>query len=294
MKHAAVLALALAAACGGTTRAPIDNRTAGGAHVKDDVDGDGQPDTVTLADGVVTMGRYTLPVPADFTAAAVHVVDLGPEAVVVIDSEVVEDDLAWRILQFQAGQLHDLGDVFLGNQPQPGDLPGDGTIHASTGNCGQTTNLVYTVRPGRIEKREETTGAYDASACAACPYVLVDAGAGPRFVGEALRNLSSPDLAAEDALALPVIGPTQRELVVILEEVKAETTHLDAIAVAFDGVRVAPRACGDACTPDGEAEVFGLAERRRFVFDVPPGFAGAPVLYARGYYRPYAPGVRTH
>ena len=31
-----------------------------------------------------------------------------------------------------------------------------------------------------------------------------------------------------------------------------------------------------------------LGQRRRFVFDVPAGFAGAPVLYARGYYQPFA------
>ena len=39
---------------------------------------------------------------------------------------------------------------------------------------------------------------------------------------------------------------------------------------------------------DDAPEVIALGQRRRFVFDVPAGFAGAPVLYARGYYQPFA------
>ena len=293
----ASLSLSLVVAgCGGKATAPIGNAGGAAAHVPGDVDGDGVADTATLADRVVTLGAHTFTVPGDwqFTPAGVRVVELGTEAVVAIESEVVEDDLTWRVLQFRDGALHDLGDVFLGSAPELGDLPGDGTIRATTGNCGQSTALTYRVVDGKIEKEEHTAGTYDAGRCAACPYVLVDDGAGLRFVGESLRYQVGPDRSAEDALTLPAVAAGTRALVVILEEVKPETTYLDALAVEFGGVRVAPRGCaagGAACAADGAPEVFTLGERRRFVFDVPAGFAGAPVLFARGYYQPFAPTV---
>ncbi|MEZ4401498.1 MAG: hypothetical protein R3B06_15845 [Kofleriaceae bacterium] len=293
LAHALPPLLLVAVACGGKSQAPAAITHGGAAHVANDVDGDGTPDTATLADGVVTMGPYTFAIPADwhFYPAGAIVVELGTEAVVAIESEIVEDDLRWRILQFRDGGLHDVGEAFVGGTP---DLPGDGTIHASTGNCGQSTALTYRIVDGTLAKDEQTTGTYDEAECAACPYVLVDSGDGWRFVGESLRNLVGPSRATEDALALPAISADTRELRVILEEVKPETTYLDAITVDFGGVRVAPRGCasgGSACAADGVPEVFTLGERRQFAFDVPAGFTGTPVLYARGYYQPFEPSV---
>lgn len=292
MKLAAALSLLVIAACGGKSATPPANRGGAAGHVPGDVDGDGRADEVSFADNTVTLNGQSLTVPAwDFTAAGAHVVELGGQAVIAVESEVNEDDLTWGIIQHDGAGLRWIGDVFLGNAPGPDAIPGDGTIHATTGNCGQSTALTYTIRPGAIDKAERTTGVYNLDQCAACPYVLVDTGAGLRFVGEALRNLAGADRAAEDALALPVIAAGQRELVVVLEEAKPETTYLDALSVDFGGVRVAPRACGAACVVDAAPEVFTLGQRRRFVFDVPAGFAGAPVLYARGYYVPFAPTV---
>ena len=111
-------------------------------------------------------------------------------------------------------------------------------------------------------------------------------------VAAAGREGAVPDGNPYRGLAAVAAGT--RALVVILEEVKPETTYLDALAVEFGGVRVAPRGCaagGAACAADGAPEVFTLGERRRFVFDVPAGFAGAPVLFAHGYYQPFAPTV---
>lgn len=292
MKLAAALSLVLVAACGGKAAAPVANRGGAAAHVAGDVDGDGRPDQVTFADNTVTLNGLALTVPAwDFTAVGARVVELGGQAVIAVVSEVNEDDLTWGIVQHDGAGLRWIGDVFLGSEPTAADLPGDGTIHATTGNCGQSTALTYTIRPGVIAKAEHTTGTYDPDQCAACPYVLVETAAGLRFVGESLRNLAGVDRAAEDALALPVVAAGQRELVVVLEEVKPETTYLDALGVDFGGVRVAPRACGAACAADARPEVIALGQRRRFVFDVPAVFAGAPVLYARGYYQPFAPTI---
>src|SRR5512147_1824617 len=106
---AAVLALA---ACGNKSKPPVGNRP-GAAHTPGDLDGDGQADQVTFADGVVTAAGVSFTVPADFTGVGAHLVDLGTETVVAVDSEIVEDDLTWRILQFRGGALHDLGDVFV-------------------------------------------------------------------------------------------------------------------------------------------------------------------------------------
>jgi len=289
MKLAAALSGFVIAACGGTPTPPLANRGGAAAHVAGDVDGDGRADTVTFADNTVTLNGLTLTIPAwDFTAASARVVELGGQAVIAVESEINEDDLTWGIIQHDGTQLRWIGDVFLGSAPGPADLPGDGTIHATTGNCGQSTALTYTIRPGAIDKGERTTGVYDVAVCAACPYVLVDTGAGLRFVGESLRNLAGRARAGEDALALPAIAAGQREVVVVLEEVKPETTYLDALSLDFAGVRVAPRGCGAACVVDDAPEVIALGQRRRFVFDVPAGFAGAPVLYARGYYQPFA------
>ena len=290
MKLAAPLSLLVIAACGGTPAAPVANRGGAAGHVAGDVDGDGRPDEVTFADDTVTLNGQSLTIPAwDHTAASARVVELGGQAVIAVASQINEDDLTWGIIQHDGVGLRWIGDVFLGGEPSPDELPGDGTIRATIGNCGQSTTLSYTIRPGVIDKAERTTGTYALDQCAACPYVLVETGAGLRFVGESLRNLAGPARAAEDALALPVLTAGQRELVVVLAEVKPETTYLDALTVDFGGARVAPRACGAACTVDGQPEVFTLGERRRFVFDVPAGFAGAPVLYARGYYQPFAP-----
>ena len=289
----AFVPVALLAACGGKSAPTVGNTGPATAHVTDDVDGDGQADTATLADGVVTLGAVTFPVPTDlgWQVAGVRVVDLGTEAVVVIENEIMEDDLTWRILQFRDGALHDVGEAFLGNGLAPEALPGDGTIRVGAGNCGQHTDIVYSIIDGRIARDEKTTGTYDETQCAACPYVAVDTAAGAVFVGESLRNLAGAHRATEDALTLPAIAPGQRELVVHLFETKPETTYLDGLAVDFGGVRVAPRGCGAVCTADGTADVFTLGERRRFVFDVPTGFTGAPVLYAHGYYQPFAPTV---
>ncbi len=292
MKLAAPLSLLVLAACGGKSAAPPANRGGAAGHVPGDVDGDGRADQVTFADNTVTLNGLSLTVPPwDHNPAGARVVELGGQAVIAVESQINEDDLSWGIIQHDGSGLRWIGDVFLGGEPTPDELPGDGTIRATIGNCGQSTALTYTIRPGVIDKAERTTGVYDLALCAACPYVLVDTGAGLRFVGESLRNLAGPDRAAEDALALPVIAAGQRELVVVLEEAKPETTYLDALSVDFGGVRVAPRACGAACVVDGAPEVFTLGQRRRFVFDVPAGFAGAPVLYARGYYVPFAPTV---
>lgn len=285
--------LALLAACGGKSTPAVGNNGPSAAHVADDVDGDGQADTATLADGVITLGAITFPLPTDlgWEVAGVKVVDLGTEAVVVIENQMIEDDLTWRVLQFRDGALHDVGEVFHGNDVQAGSMPGDGTIHTRGGNCGQETTSVYRIIDGRVARDTKTTGTYDDSQCAACPYVAVDTAAGAVFVGESLRNLAGAHRATEDALTLPALAPGQRELVVHLFETKPETTYLDGLAVDFGGVRVAPRDCGAVCTADGAAEVFALGERRRFVFDVPAGFTGAPVLYAHGYYQPFAPMV---
>jgi hypothetical protein len=293
MKLAIAVTVLSLAACGSKSKPPTGN-TGGTAATPGDVDGDGKADEVTFADGVVTVAGATYTVPADtFSGVAAHVVDLGTETVVVVDSEIMEDDLSWHVLRFHDGALHHVGDVFLGGDPGPEGLPGDGTIHAHLGNCGQSTEVVYRITDGKIAKTETTTGTYDENQCAACPYVLVDTGDGLAFVGESLRNLVGRDRATEDTLALPALSG-QRELVVVLSEVKPETTFLDAIAVDFDGTLVAPRACaapGSACAADGDHEVFTLGERRRFVFDVPAGFTGRPLLRARGYYEPFSPTV---
>ena len=285
--------VALLAACGGKSSPAVGNSGPSTAHVADDVDGDGKADTATLADGVITLGAVTFPLPTDlgWEVAGVKVVELGTEAVVVIENEIMEDDLTWRVLQFRDGALHDVGEAFLGNGPGPEAFPGDGSIHVGTGNCGQHTALVYRIIDGRIARDETTTGTYDDRQCAACPYVAVDTASGAVFVGESLRNLAGAHRATEDALTLPALAPGQRELVVHLFETKPETTHLDGLAVDFGGTRVTPRDCGAVCTADGAADVFTLGERRRFVFDVPAGFSGAPVLYAHGYYQPFAPMV---
>jgi hypothetical protein len=302
MKHTLFIASLWLAACGGTSKPPIAN-SGGTAHVAGDVDGDGTADAVTFADGVVTVIGKTIAVPAEFEADGARVVDVGTEAVVVLDSVVVEDDLRWRVFQFRGGEFHDLGEIFIGNDPvmesatgervfDTGITPGDGSIHIATGNCGQSTALVYRVVAGKIEKDEKTTGTYSAEQCSACPYVLVDSGAGLQFVGESLRNLVGVDHAAEDALVLPGVAAGQTELVVVLSEVKPETTYLDAIAVDFGDTRVPPRGCpGTTCTANDQHDVFTLGEKRRFVFAVPAGFVGTPVLYARGYYQPFAPTV---
>lgn len=291
MKHLTLCALLAATGCGGPAPHPPGAPASARPHVPGDVDGDGQADQVSFEDGVVTLGARTFAVPpgGERPVTGARVVELGNQAVVALAYEEVEDDLTWGLLQVVDGQLRHIGDVFLGDEPSPAQLPGDGTIHARTASCGQTTDLTYVVRPGKVERREHTSGTYDEGQCAACPYVLVDTPTGRRFVGEALRNLASPARAAEDALALPALAAGQRELTVVLEEVKPETTYLDALAVDFGGVRVAPRACAAACAHDDRHEVFRLGERRTFVFDVPAGFTGAPVLYARGYYQPFAP-----
>lgn len=282
MKTALLASLLAVAACGGKSKGAAPPTA---AHVAGDVDGDGAADQASFAGGVVTVGALTFTVPSDFDAESASVVELGPRAIVAVASVVNEDDLSWRVLTVEGGALVDLGSIFLGNGPE---LPGDGSIVSNTGNCGQSTRVVYRIVDGTITKDEKTTGTYDENLCAACPYVLVDTGAGLRFVGESLRNLVGPDRASEDALTLPAVAAGAREVVVVLEEVKGETTYLDAIAVDFAGVRVAPRACaGAACVADGTHDSFRLGERRRFVFDVPAGFTGAPVLYARGYYVPF-------
>lgn len=284
MKLPLLASLLALAACGGKS---------GGAahpaahHVAGDVDGDGAADQASFAGGVVTVGALTFTVPSDFDPESASVVELGPQAIVAVASVVNEDDLSWRVLTVEGGAITDLGAIFLGNEPE---LPGDGTIVSHTGNCGQSTTIVYRIVDGKISKDEQTTGTYDENRCAACPYVLADTGSGLRFVGESLRNLVGAERATEDALTLPAVAAGTREVVVVLEEVKGETTYLDAIAVDFAGVRVAPRACaGAACTADGQHDSFRLGERRRFVFDVPAGFTGAPVLYARGFYLPFTP-----
>ena len=290
-----VVPVALLAACGGKSNPAVGNSGASTAHIIDDVDGDGKADTAALeGNAVVLVGtavRATLPSNLSWTPSSAQVVELGTEAVIAVASEVLEDDLAWRIYQYRDGALVDLGEVFLGNGLAPEDLPGDGTIHTRSGNCGVSTSTVYRVMDGKIERSATSEGTHDDSQCAACPYVAVDTTAGAVFVGESLRNLAGAHRATEDALTLPALAPGQRELVVHLFETKPETTYLDGLAVDFGGVRVAPRACGAVCTADGAAEVFALGERRRFVFDVPAGFTGAPVLYAHGYYQPFAPMV---
>lgn len=234
---------------------------------------------VTLADHRVTVDGLTYTIPDDFAAVAAHLVDLGPEVVVAVEREVVEDDLTWRILARRDGALVSLGDIFLGRAPRPDEIPRDGTIRARAYNCGQVTDFVYRIARDRIETTEHTSGTYDGSTCAACPYVLVDTGAGLRFVGESLRNVVGAAHATEDALALPAIAPGLRELVVVLSEVKPETTHLDGLALELAGRRIAPRAFAPT--------VFARGEQRRFVFDLPPGATGTPTLYARGYYDPF-------
>ncbi len=275
----------VAAACGGRSPAPIGN-VGGGAigHVHDDVDGDGTPDTVTLAGRTVTMGKVSLQLPDDVGAETARVVDLGPAAYVAIESTPEDEEDAtpeWALFAWQGGAL-----VLIGYTPA-GELPGDGTVRAESSNCGQETTYVYRVVDGAMTLDEDATvvaGIYREDECAACPHVLVATGGRLHFVGEALRNLSSPTLEAEDALPLPPVDG-QRELVVVLAEVKPETTYLDSLVVDFGGARVSPRACvGAACAVDGRYEVFSAWERRRFVFDVPAGFVGVPVLYARGYY----------
>ena len=288
MRKLALATVVVAAACGGKSQ-PATTNLGGAGAVPGDIDRDGAADEVSFADGVVTVGKLAYTVPADFNPVAAKAVDLGTETVVAVQAEIMEDDLTWRILQFRDGELHEIGDVFLGSEPDPADVH-DGTITARLGNCGQSTTVVYTIGDGKIEKSETTTGTYDESQCAACPYVFADTGAGFGFAGESLRNLVGAGAAAEDTLVLPAV--TGREVVVVLAEVKPETTYLDAIALDFGGTRVAPRACdGPACAADGVAEVFTLGERRRFVFDVPAGFTGRPVLHATGYYQPFAPSV---
>lgn len=285
----AVLALALAA-CGGKHVEPIGNTQGGGpgAHVRDDVDGDGRADTVSLSGRTITMGKVSVNVSdsiEDAPDGTARIVDLGPRAYVAFEwlpEEEEDPPLEWFLYEWRQGTL-----VPIGSMPA-GDLPGDGTVVSSISGCGQETTYRYRVVDGKIEFDEKTVGTFLEDECFACPHVLVNTGDGLRFVGEALRNLSSPALETEDALPLPPIAG-QRELTVVLAEVKPETTYLDSLVVDFGGVRVSPRACaGAACAADGQYEIFTVRERRRFVFDVPPGFAGTPVLYARGYYVRFA------
>ncbi len=287
MKHLWVWALA-AAACGGTkTETTTVNTTAApSAHVANDLNADGTADTATFDAGAVTAAGASFTVPADWEATGARVIELGGQAAVVVSSSVVEDDLVWHVLLWQDGTLVDAGSAFVVGE-ETATFPGDGTFRVETGNCGQSSTLTYRIDGGKVVKDEQTTGTFDESMCAACPYIFVGTGASRVFVGESLRNLVGPAQASEDALVLPAVALGQTEIIVTVAEVKAETTYLDALAVEFDGVRVAPSAGpAAAMAADGAPTVIDLGERRRFAFAVPAGFSGSPVLHARGYYLP--------
>ncbi|MEM6292780.1 MAG: hypothetical protein AAGA54_16015 [Myxococcota bacterium] len=174
--------------------------------------------------------------------------------------------------------------------------PGDGTLVLTYDECPDATTVTYRQRGAAIDEVDRVVRRVaKPESCAACPLLFVDyAGAGFVYVGEVLRDLSSPAMATTQPLVLRgeafaiVDGTVSMEL----RESKPERTSLDAVTLRWGDHELRPTACERApapayCAIDGAHQVLSPGDVLPLAFAVPPGPPPEDVtLDVSGYYEP--------
>lgn len=170
------------------------------------------------------------------------------------------------------------------------DTPGNGTVVTKYDACAAITVTTYRLAGTKLRRvKAQTRKGRDPNLCAACPYVYVDSGNGFVKQGEILRNLSSRELNAKQALPLELPPSALRDgvLHVQLREEKRETTYLDSIWLEADGVDYAPTSCANEayCATDGNFFQLSHGEVLDLYFELPHA-AEDVRLQAVGHYVP--------
>jgi hypothetical protein len=274
--EANVAALKKAAATAGVELdlAPGDKGTVevGGKSQPVAVEADGSKVTV----GAVTvLSREHVPEAAEGLGGAM-ILDLDrkkPGKQLALRYSFDEDVEVWEVYDLSATKATYVGEV------PAGDVRGDGTVVVTSAQCGVTTVTTYRAGDKKFVKAgEKKTGKHDASKCVACPYVYLVTPRGAKLQGEILRYQAGAATNREDTLVLDEPSVAAGQIVVVLREVKAETTYLGAIELEVDGRIVDPIDRGPVVIASGTAH--------RFAF---PWLGPPPrrvVLRATGYYIP--------
>jgi hypothetical protein len=265
-----------------------------------DVDGDGKPETVSLATdgskatvGAVTIGALDH-LPKSLAAedhpdiAGIAILDIDPKKPgkqLAVRYDWDEDEEGWVVFDLGPTKATYVGEV------RPGAVPGDGTVVVTSGQCGVTTVTKYKLAKGGFVAAGETkTGKYDANSCAACPYVYSLSANGRALQGEILRHQSSEADYRLDALPIDAVV-VDGVVRIQLRELDHETTRLDSIALEIDGQLVEPLECGAAtngtpCTTDRSFVILDPGSIHGFTFPWRGPTPQTIVLRANGYYLP--------
>jgi len=258
--------------------------------LSEDLDGDGAPEAIVVGPGKVTIGSMS----AVFEGEIEELSDIGVEVVdfdksdksreLAVSAWSGEDDLDYTLFRYDGKQLTS-SSVHLSNA----NVPGDGTLVDTYANCGQHRTTVYKLVDGKLAKdSEKTSGKFDETQCAACPYVFVRGPAGERLVGEILRDVRGRSAETTQSLALPASAVVQGVLHVRVAELKPETTYVDVLYITAGDRTVFARDCDGAwCQRDASYEVLHRGDTRELVFEVGALAPGETVtLWATGYYVP--------
>lgn len=150
----------------------VELEPGGSANV--DLDGDGKAEAVSLspdgklltAAGVSIQTHEHRPKDSDASssAAGLAIIDLDrkrPGKELALFFLQGEDDHRWVVLELAAGKPVRVGEV------PPGEVPGDGTVVATSWNCGVVTKTTFGKGKGDfVEKGRRSSGKFDASQCA--------------------------------------------------------------------------------------------------------------------------------
>ena len=278
-----------------------------------DLDGDGQPERIVAAPAGIgigdqlrrfgqTAGPENLWERDPRPTGSISLEGEQPSEVEVVDIDErdrhrevrltfsFEEDVTLTFLLFYRGGRIEVSPP-LWSRAQ---LLGRGRVRTSSGNCGHAVHHEYRLRRGRlVHRRRWVTGRFREEECAACPAVYALGGGGAtRRLGEILRQLRGPDAEAWQLLHLP---PGRLERVTPLDlritEEKQEITELDAIHLDVGGEILRPASCAEAdhayCVADGVRHRLAPGESLDLRFELPSTLPeGAPVIVARGFYRP--------
>jgi hypothetical protein len=255
-----------------------------------DLDGDGVEETISLSSNGVVVSGIAIPDSSDFET--LEILDLKRSTKRIefaVVPQVVDDDAQYHVFAYEKGKIVSLGEAF-GHHLE---VPGNGTIIGTTGNCGQTYRTLWRLANDKLTKvKTTTTGKYNINLCSACPYVFVDGPNGYTFVDKIARNLVGEQAADYQFVQLP--ASSDKIVKVRVAERETEVSFFDEIYLTVDGRRVeASSRVLDARGPQlGSDVTLHYGGQVDYEFEIGPHDASADIkFWGHGYYQPVAPAL---